>query len=48
MIGRIWCIGWIGVHEEHELDVTTGEKTVDVIVLERVYLLEISTARLVR
>jgi hypothetical protein len=39
---RIWCCKWVGIHQQHELDVASSNECVNVIVLERVDFLEIS------
>lgn len=42
MVVRVGCSTGVRIHEEHELDVAPCEKTVDVIILEGVDLLEVS------
>lgn len=41
LICRIWCRCRIRIHEKHEFDVAAGEEAVDVVVLIRVYSLQI-------
>lgn len=41
LIGGVRCVDRIGIHQKHEFHIPASEKAVDVVVLERVYPLQV-------